>query len=146
MALEAAKAGKLGCFRVNSIAAISPAGLWKKRYPARSEAVLQLTRIGVGLLPNLTSALMRRKYTRKLLMAVPVSTNVPAEDACELINIFASAPLFASKPAFKKFRESMKDPFTKRGTSFDTIQVTIAFGRRDLLLPHSARRDRKSVV
>ena len=92
LALEAAKLGKLGCFRVKSIAAISPAGLWKKQYPMRSEVVLQITRIGVRLIPRLTNALLRRDYTRKLLMAVPVSTNVPAEDACELINIFASAP------------------------------------------------------
>ena len=139
LALEAAKAGKLGRFRVNSIAAISPAGLWKKRYPARSELVLQLTRIGAGRLPRLTNALLRRKYMRKLLMAVPVSTNVPAEDACQLIDIFASAPLFASKPAFQKFRESMKDPFTNGGTMFKSTQVTIAFGRRDWLLPRSAR-------
>ena len=105
LALEAAKLGKLGRFRVNSIAAISPAGLWKKHYPLRSVLVLQLTRLSVRRLPRLTRALLRRQYTRKLLMAVPASTNVPEEDACELVNIFASAPVFASKVAFKKFQE-----------------------------------------
>ena len=139
LALEAAKIGKLGGFRVKSIAAISPAGLWKKHYPMRSEVVLQLTRLGVSRLPRLTSALLRREYTRKLLMAVPVSTNVPEEDACELINIFASAPIFASKAAFKKFRESLKDPFIGGRTNFESIRVTIAFGKRDWLLPPSAR-------
>ena len=139
LALESAKIGKLGCFRVKSVAAISPAGLWKKHYPRRSEVVLQLTRLGVRRLPRLTGALLRRGYTRKLLMAVPVSTNVPEEDACELIRIFASAPLFASKAAFKKFRESLKDPFIGGRTNFANIRLTIAFGKRDWLLPPSAR-------
>src|SRR4029434_7104578 len=44
LSLEAARIGKVGPFRVRSIAAISPAGLWKKRYPLRSELVLQITR------------------------------------------------------------------------------------------------------
>jgi pimeloyl-ACP methyl ester carboxylesterase len=139
LALEAAKLGNLGCFRVKSVAAISPAGLWKKRYPMRSEVVLQLTRLGVLRLPRLTSALLRRNYTRKLVMAVPVSTNVPEEDAYELTKIFASAPLFASKAAFKKFRQSIKDPFKGDRTNFANIRVTIAFGKRDWLLPSSAR-------
>ena len=139
LALEAAKAGKLGSFRVSSIVGISPAGLWKKRYPLRSEVVLQLTRLGVRVLPGLTRSLLRRRYTRKLLMGVPVSTNVPAEDACELVSIFADAPVFASKVAFKKFRESMKDPFIGGRTIPDSIRVTIVFGTRDWLLPPSAR-------
>jgi pimeloyl-ACP methyl ester carboxylesterase len=139
MALEAAKLGKLGGFRVKSIAAISPAGLWKKHYPVRSEVVLQLTRLGVRWLPGLTNALVRRDYTRKLIMAVPVSTNVPEADGYELIKIFASAPLFASKPAFQKFRESLKDPFRGGQTNFDNVRLTIAFGKRDWLLPPSAR-------
>jgi pimeloyl-ACP methyl ester carboxylesterase len=139
MALEAAKLGKLGCFRVKSIAAISPAGLWKKHYPVRSEVVLQLTRLGVRWLPRLTNALVRRDYTRKLIMAVPVSTNVPEADGYELIKIFASAPLFASKPAFQRFRESLKDPFRGGQTNFDNVRLTIAFGKRDWLLPPSAR-------
>ncbi len=139
LALEAAKIGKLGCFGVKSVGAISPAGLWKKHYPIRSEVVLQLTRLGVLRLPRLTTALLRRNYTRKLVMAVPVSTNVPEEDAHELTKIFASAPLFASKVAFKKFRESLKDPFMGGRTNFANIRLTIAFGKRDWLLPHSAR-------
>ena len=139
LALEAAKLGKLGCFRVKSVAAISPAGLWKKRYPLRSEVVLQITRLGVRRLPRLTSALLRRDYTRKLILAVPMSTNVPEDDAHELIKIFASAPLFASKAAFKKFRDSLKDPFIGGRTNFAGIRLTIAFGKRDWLLPSSAR-------
>jgi len=139
MALEAAKLGKLGCFQVKSIAAISPAGLWKKHYPKRSEVVLQITRLGVRWLPRLTNALVRRDYTRKLIMAVPVSTNVPEADGYELIKIFASAPLFASKADFKKFRDSLKDPFMGGKTSFENIRLTIAFGKRDWLLPPSAR-------
>lgn len=139
MALEAAKLGNLGCFRVKSIAAISPAGLWKKHYPRRSEVVLQLTRLGVRWLPRLTRALVRRDYTRKLIMAIPVSTNVPEADGYELIKIFDSAPLFASKADFKKFRDSLKDPFMGGKTSFDNIRLTIAFGKRDWLLPPSAR-------
>jgi pimeloyl-ACP methyl ester carboxylesterase len=139
LALETAKIGKLDCFNVESIVAISPAGLWKKLYPFRSEVVLQLTRLGVRRLPRLTRTLLRREYTRKLMMAVPVSINVPEEDACELVNIFASAPVFASKVAFKKFRESMKAPFRGGNTISDSVRVTIAFGKRDWLLPPSAR-------
>ena len=139
LALEAAKLGKLGRFRVNSIVAISPAGLWKKHYPLRSEVVLQITRLSVRRLPRLTRTLLRRQYTRKLLMAVPMSTNVPEEDACELVDIFASAPIFASKVAFKKFRESIKDPFRGGRTISGNTRVTVAFGNRDLLLPRSAR-------
>jgi pimeloyl-ACP methyl ester carboxylesterase len=139
LALEAWKIGKLGGFQVRSVAAISPAGLWKKRYPLRSEVVLQITRLGVRRLPRLTRALVRREYTRKLVMAVPASTNVPEEDAYELIKLFASAPLFSSKTAFKKFRESLKPPFTGGRTNFANIRLTIAFGKRDLLLPPSAR-------
>lgn len=139
LALEAAKKGELGCFRVKSVAAISPAGLWKKHYPFRSELVLQITRLGVRRLPRLTRFLLRRKYTRKLFMAVPVSTSVPEEDAYELVDIFAAAPIFASKTAFKKFRESLKDPFKGGRTITENIRLTIAFGSRDLLLPPSAR-------
>src|ERR1041384_1637668 len=62
LAREAAKRGKLGRFRVKSVAAISPAGLWKKHYPFRSEVVLQLTRFGVIRLPRLTNALIRHNY------------------------------------------------------------------------------------
>jgi len=69
-----------------------------------------------------------------------MSTNVPEEDACELVNIFASAPIFASKAAFKKFRESLKDPFMGGRTISDSIRVTIGFGDRDWLIPPSARR------
>jgi pimeloyl-ACP methyl ester carboxylesterase len=139
LALEAAKIGELGSFRVKSIVAISPAGLWKKLYPIRSEVVLQLTRLGVRRLPLLTRTLLRREYTRKLIMAVPVSTNVPEEDAHELVNIFATAPIFASKAAFKKFRESLKDPFRGGRTISESVRVTIAFGKRDWLIPPSAR-------
>ena len=139
IALEAAKLGKLAGLRVNSVVAISPAGLWKKHYPLRSEAVLQFTLLGVSRFPRLTRALLRRHYTRKLLMAIPVSANVPAEDACELINIFASAPVFASKVAFNAFRESMKDPFIGGRTISKNTRVTIAFGKRDWLLPPRAR-------
>ena len=139
MALEAAKLGKLACFRINSIVALSPAGLWKKRFPFRSELVLQLTRLGVGLLPRPTYALLRRELTRKLVMAIPVSREVPAEDAIELVNIFASAPIFASKAALTRFRESMKAPFRGGKTISKSIRVTIAFGKRDLLLPPKAR-------
>ncbi len=139
LALEAWKIGKLGGFQVRSVGAISPAGLWKKRYPIRSEMVLQITRLGVRRLPRLTRALVRREYTRKLLLAVPASTNVPEEDAQELIKIFAAAPLFDSKAAFKKFRESLKPPFMDGRTNSANIPLTIAFGNRDLLLPPSAR-------
>jgi len=139
LALEAWKAGKLGDFQVKSVAAISPAGLWKKRYPIRSEVVLQITRLGVRHLPRLTSALVRHGYTRKLIMAVPASTNVPEEDGQELIKIFASAPLFTSRTAFNKFRESLKPPFMGGRTNSTNIRLTIAFGKRDLLLPPRAR-------
>ena len=139
MALEAAKQGKLACFRVNSIVALSPAGLWRKRFPFRSEIVLELARLGVRLLPRPTHALLRRERTRKLLMAIPVSREVPEADALELANIFASAPVFASKAALKTFRECMKAPFSGGKTISKSIRVTIAFGKRDLLLPPSAR-------
>jgi len=139
LALEAAKLGNVGPFRVRSIAAISPAGLWKKHYPLRSEVVLQITRLGVRRLPRLTRSLLRRQYTRRLLMAIPVSRNVPEEDAYELVDIFASAPLFASKVAFKKFREGIKPPFIGGRTISASTRVTVAFGKRDLLLPRSAR-------
>jgi pimeloyl-ACP methyl ester carboxylesterase len=139
LALEAAKIGKLGDLRIKSIVVISPAGLWKKHYPIRSEVVLQLTRLGVRRLPRLTRTLLRRQYTRRLLMAVPVGTNVPEEDACELVNIFASAPIFASKVAFKKFREGIKDPFLGGRAISESIRVTVAFGKRDWLLPPGAR-------
>ena len=139
LALEAAKLGKLGCFGVKSIVAISPAGLWKKSYPIRSEVVLQLARLGVRHFPRLARALLRREYTRKLIMAVPVSTNVPAEDADELLTVFASAPMFASKTAFKQFREGMKDRFIGGRTISESIRLTIAFGSRDWLIPPSAR-------
>jgi len=139
LSLEAAKIGKVGPFRVRSIAAISPAGLWKKRYPLRSELVLQITRLGVRRFPRLTRLLHRGDFTRKLIMAVPVSTNVPEKDAYELIDIFASAPIFASKVAFTKFRESMKAPFVGGRTISENIRVTIAFGERDWLLPPGAR-------
>ena len=139
LALEAAKLGKLAGFRVNSIVALSPAGLWRKRFPFRSGVVLELMRLGVRLLPRPAHALLRRERTRKLLMAIPVSGEVPEADALELVNIFASAPIFASKTALKNFRENMKAPFSGGKTISKSIRVTIAFGKRDLLLPPSAR-------
>ena len=139
MALEAAKLGKLASFRINSIVALSPAGLWRKHFPFRSEVVLQLTRLGVTHLPRLTHALLRRDRTRKLVMAIPVSPEVPEADALELVNVFASAPIFASKAALKRFRGNMKAPFSGGKTISKSIRVTIAFGKRDLLLPPSAR-------
>jgi len=139
LALEAAKLGKLAGFRINAVVAISPAGLWKKHYPLQSGAALELTRLGVRRLPRLIRILLRRQYTRKLIMAIPASTNVPAEDAYELLNVFASAPVFASKVAFKKFRASMKDAFTGGRTISQSTRVTIAFGKRDWLLPPRAR-------
>jgi pimeloyl-ACP methyl ester carboxylesterase len=139
MALEAAKLGKLAGFRINSIVALSPAGLWRRHFPYRSEVVLQLTRLGVRRLPRLTHALLRRERTRKLVMAIPVSPEVPEADALELINVFASAPIFASKAALREFRESMKAPFSGGKTISKSIRVTIAFGKRDLLLPPGAR-------
>src|ERR1700752_4480382 len=72
-------------------------------------------------------------------MAIPVSPNVPEADALELINIFDSAPIFASKAALNNFRESMKAPFTGGNTISRSTRVTITFGKRDLLLPPSAR-------
>lgn len=139
MALEAAKLGKLGGIRVNSVVALSPAGLWRKSFPFRSEIVLQVTRLGVRFIPRTTRALLRRELTRKLLMAIPVSREVPEADAVELVNIFASASVFASKAALKNFRESMKAPFSGGRTISKSIRVTITFGKRDLLLPPSAR-------
>ena len=139
MALEAAKLGKLARFRVNSVVALSPAGLWRKRFPFRSEIVLQVTRLGTGLFPRLTHALLRREHTRRLLMAIPASPEVPEEDALDLVNIFASASVFASKAALRNFRESMKAPFSGGKTISRNIRVTITFGKRDLLLPPSAR-------
>jgi pimeloyl-ACP methyl ester carboxylesterase len=139
MALEAAKLGKLGGFRVNSIVALSPAGLWKNKFPFRAVLVLQLTRLGVCHLPGLTNFLLRRKLTRKLLMAVPASPEVPEEDALELAKVFASAELFASTAALNQFRECMKAPFVGGQAIAKDIRVTIAFGKRDLLLPSSAR-------
>jgi pimeloyl-ACP methyl ester carboxylesterase len=139
LALEAAKLGKLARFRVNSIVALSPAGLWRKRFPFRSGIVLELTLLGVRLFPRLTRALLRRERTRKLVMAIPVSREVPEADALELVNIFASAPIFASKAALKNFRESMKAPFSGGKTISKNIRVTITFGKRDLLLPPGAR-------
>ena len=139
MALEAAKLGKLASFRVNSIVAISPAGLWRKRFPFRAEIVLQFMRLGVGLFPRPTHALLRRELTRKLVMAIPVSREVPEADALELVDIFASAPMFTSKTELKKFRECMKAPFSGGKTISKSVRVTITFGKRDLLLPPSAR-------
>jgi len=135
MALEAAKIGKLSCFRVNSIVAISPAGLWKKHYPIRSELVLQLTRLGVRRLPRLTNSLLRRELTRKLIMAVPVSTNVPEEDAYALIHIFASAPIFASKAAFKKIPRKYEGPFYGRQDDFRQHSSHNRFWRARLVTP-----------
>lgn len=143
LALEAAKLGKLAGFRINAVVAISPAGLWKKHYPLQSGVALELTRLGVRRLPRLIRILLRQQYTRKLIMAIPASANVPEEDACELLNVFASAPVFASRVAFKKFRASMKDAFTGGRMISQNTRVTIAFGKRDWLLPRSARLRRE---
>ena len=139
MALEAAKLGKLASFSIHSIVALSPAGLWKNHFPYRTEAVLQLTRLGVRVFPRLTGVLLHRRRTRRLLMAVPVSREVPEGDAVELTNIFALAPIFESSARLRQFRNCMKAPFKGGGTISKNIRVTIAFGKRDLLLPSSCR-------
>ena len=139
MALEAARLGRLACFSIDAIVALSPAGLWRKQFPFHTEIVLLLTLFGVSRLPRLTHALLRRGLTRKLLMAVPVSPEVPEEDAIDLTGIFAAAPVFASIAMLRKFREGMKAPFRGGGTISKSLRVTIVFGKRDLLLTSSCR-------
>jgi pimeloyl-ACP methyl ester carboxylesterase len=127
--LELAKNG-----RARSVVAIDPAGLWAKRDPWR--CVFQLWsqhKMGRAFAP-ITPRLLRSPTGRAILMSGTVAKpkQVPAEDAIEMAEVYASTPCFDQHLA-----ETRRARFADGGGI--EAPVTIAWGEKDRLLPAKAR-------
>ena len=89
MALEAAARGI-----ARSVAAISPAGLWKHHPPHHVAHVFRGLRFTAKTCPGLLKAAMRTPWLREMLLAVPMSpgsARMPAREACRAIDDLAGS-------------------------------------------------------
>jgi pimeloyl-ACP methyl ester carboxylesterase len=128
-ALELAKNG-----RARSVVAIGPAGLWANRDPWRCVfALWSQYRMGRAF-GWAAPPLLRKPAGRALLMGGTVGSpkQVPAEDAIEM------AEVYASTPCFKQHLAQTRRARFAGGTGID-VPVTLAWGEKDRLLPAKAR-------
>ena len=125
---------------VASVCAFSPAGFW-------TPAELRFTQLSLRALASTPraarpalEALARRPAGRRLLFSQTFGypARLPAEEAVATLRDAWAAPAFAA--ALDAFREYRFD----RPEQLRNVPVTIAWGRRDLLLPYrtQARRAR----
>jgi pimeloyl-ACP methyl ester carboxylesterase len=124
VALEVAKAGL-----ARSVVGISPAGLWRGTAPRRVAALLMHTRRLCQVAPRLTRLAMRTRPGRSLALVGVLAWKgwrVPAADAVQ------AAMSFATCEGFEPVALAAAAGF-QGGHEID-VPVTIAFGRRDLLL------------
>ena len=127
--LELAKRG-----RARSVVAIGPAGLWAKRDPWRCVfALWSQNKLGRAFAP-ITPALLRNATTRTLIMGGTVGRpkQMPAEDAIEMSEVYASTPCFK-----QHLSETRRARFA--GGQGIEAPVTLAWGEKDHLLPAKAR-------
>lgn len=127
--LELAKSG-----RARSAVAIGPAGLWAKRDPWRCVFALWSQHKMGRAFRRITPLLLRRPATRSLIMGGTVGRprQMPAEDAIEMAETYASTPCFDEHLA-----ETRRARFAG-GTAIE-VPITIAWGEKDRLLPAKAR-------
>jgi pimeloyl-ACP methyl ester carboxylesterase len=128
-ALELARLG-----RARSAVALGPAGLWA-RGPIRPVIVLSLTYRAARRFARVAPRVLRTAAGRRLLLghAFGNPAAVPPDDAAMLATTLANAP---------GFHETLVATHMRRfegGRDID-VPVTVVFGRRDRLVPASARR------
>lgn len=131
MALEAARRGI-----ARTVAAISPAGLWKDDPPASARYTFRALRAATTHVPRLVMSAMQIPLARELglLPISPGCWRIPASIAARAVEDLATSS------AFEETFENTRVPFSGFGIS---VPVTIAFGDRDWILPrHARRRDR----
>ena len=129
IALEAAKRGF-----ARGVVAISPPGLWRNGPPIHVKPILRFLRGLATKQPHLAAAIVRRRWLREMAFAIPLSLgsrHMPAADAVRTIEDLARAS--ASEETFEATRSAFADG------GCITVPVTVAFGRRDWILPKRAR-------
>jgi pimeloyl-ACP methyl ester carboxylesterase len=128
-ALELAKRG-----RARSVVAIGPAGLWARRDPWRCVFALWSQHKMGRAFGQLAPPFLRNPTGRALIMGSTVGRprQMPAADAIEMAEVYASTPCFDEHLA-----ETRRARFAG-GRAID-VPITIAWGEKDRLLPAKAR-------
>ena len=126
VALEMAKRGT-----VASVAAISPAGLWRDVLGARAHDVRG---VGNRLRPAI-NALLRTKRGRAIVLRSTMARPelVPSADAIELVRAYLDSPGYPSA------NDAMRAEVFEHEGRID-VPVTIAWGQEDNLVAHPSRR------
>lgn len=129
-ALELAKLG-----RVRSLVALAPAGLWAKRSPRRTDAVLRLNRALGKRTPPLAGLALRSRMVRRLVLSSASydGRNVHPRDALASAWDMARAAVFEEHFAATRATR-FTDGQAIRGS------VTVVFGRNDRVAIASSRR------
>ena len=131
VALEMGRSG-----RARTVAALAPAGLWRRNAPLHIRTGLRQSRLNAKVVRRLFPDAPRTRPGRALA-AIQVSGHpfrVPYLPARDAIHAMASAPGYR-----ETLRALEKERFT--GGAEITVPVTVAFGTRDrVLLPVVARR------
>lgn len=129
-ALELAKAG-----RTRSVVAISPAGLWERYDPLQCVGSLWLSHRLGHRLRRFGPRLLRSRVGRTLALGQNFGRpwRVPSETAVETIETFAATPGFDLHLATTRHQRF-------HGGREISVPVTVAFGKRDRLIPARARR------
>jgi pimeloyl-ACP methyl ester carboxylesterase len=127
--LELAKLG-----RARSVVGLGPAGLWAKRDPWRCVFQLWSQHKMGRAFRRVTPPLLRTGVGRTLLMSGTVGRprQMPAEDAIEMFETYASTPSFD-----EHLSETRRQRFA--GGSGIAAPVTVAWGAHDRILPKKAR-------
>jgi len=128
MALEAARRGLAG-----HAVALAPIGLWEEHPAFHVQYVFRSLRLMATRCPVLVKALMQRRLTRELALAVPISVGsgrMPATDAVR------TADDLGASTAFEATFEHTRAPFSGRDID---VPVTVAFGSRDWILTEGSR-------
>ncbi len=129
MALEAARRGI-----ASRVVAISPIGLWQRHPAPHVKYVFSTLRFMATQCPGMLKAALSSPLMRELALAVPMSVGsrrMPARDA------FRAVDDLAASTAFTDTFDNTCAPFS--GTAI-AVPVTVAFGRRDWILPRGSRR------
>ena len=127
--LELAKGG-----RARSAVAIGPAGLWARRDPWRCVFALWSQHKMSRAFGRLAPPLLRNPTGRALIMGSTVGRprRMPAADAIEMAEVYASTPCFDEHLA-----ETRRARFA--GGRAIEVPITVAWGEKDRLLPAKAR-------
>jgi pimeloyl-ACP methyl ester carboxylesterase len=122
--------------RTRSVTALSPAGLWRNKAPAYIRAAMRQTRLNARIIHRLAPNAPKTRLARALFMAT--ASGHPFKVAYEPVR--QAVQDMATAPGFRDTLRAMERTRFRDGAAIQT-PVTIAFGRRDMvLLPVIARR------